>query len=174
LARLRKSFSGSDYSPTFAEFLKDVDREQRQSQAALTPPEAGHVILTVWKWHEGFDIAHLPAPGLAVDLVTVRGACEPMIALIMAKRTAHWDANEILAFRRCQLTDLADGDICLIQIRPPRARLTKTALAVAEAKPAKRGQGIWLDVLSPAGPVCPATDPALMTIMRAVFRARHT
>lgn len=128
--------------------------------------------LTVWRWEDGFDLARPPAPDQAVDLVTVRATDQPAIALAMSKATEHWTKGEILVFEKGRQEDFRDGDICVLQVRLPRAKGARTMLAAAHVAPDKRGKAIQFQPISPAGPLLGPADDAIVGLLRAFYRAR--
>jgi transcriptional regulator with XRE-family HTH domain len=173
LQRLAEKFNSASFKPTFAEFQRGVELGMSESQAALAAPRARYSTLSVWAWDDGFDLGRVPAPDSAVDLVTVRACDKPLIALQVSRRTDHWEAGETFVFEQCSRDDAQDGDICLLQVRPPRARATKTMIAVARIAPAKRGRALQFEPVSPAGAIFTPADDTLLGILRAVYRGRH-
>ncbi len=173
ITKLRQAFAGSQTRPAFRDFLRDLDRGRAEGQAALTTSRGRYLMLPVWRWESGFDLSSALAPEHAVDMVTVRATKDPTIAFAMTKASEHWTQGEILVFERCRRTDLEDGDVCLLQVRLPRAKRNKTTLAVAHVVPDKGGQTVQFEPISPAGPIFSTKDDALPALLRVVYRGRH-
>jgi len=102
----------------------------------------------------------------------LRGLQQPAVALRMPRRTEHWAEGELFVFERCDPGDVKNADICLLQIRAPRARARNTMIVIARLASPKRGRALQFEPVSPGGPVFAADDSVLGTL-RAVFRARH-
>jgi transcriptional regulator with XRE-family HTH domain len=173
LQKLGERFKSARFKPTFAEFQRGVEQGMSQSQAALAAPRARYCTLSVWAWEDGFDLGRVPAPDSAVDLVTVRACDKPVIALQVGRQTDHWEAGETFVFEQCSRDDVQDGDICLLQVRPPRARATKTMIAIAHIAPGKRGRALHFEPVSPSGAIFAPIDDSLLGILRAIYRGRH-
>lgn len=170
--KLAEKFNSARLSPTFTEFKRDVERGSTDCQAALLDARSRFQTLTVWQWDAAFDLARVPSPEDAVDVVTVRAGDEPAIAIRVGRRTKHWEAGDTFVFERCGLPDVDDGEVCLVQSRTPRSRGTRTMIAVARVLPAKRGRNVHFAPISPAGSSF-AADDNLVTLLRAIYRGRY-
>jgi transcriptional regulator with XRE-family HTH domain len=172
LDRLTARFSGKQFKVAFREFLANLERQAREGLPALTAPTEAFCTLLVWPWEEGFDLHRRRPADHAADLVIVRGLRDAAIAVQVGKRTTWWEAGEILVFERCRREDIADGNLCLVQVKVARARAPKTSIAAAHLAPAKRGRMLQFEPVSPPGPVFVADD-SLPALLRAVFRGRY-
>ena len=166
-------FKGSKYSPTFQEFIENVESGSVESLAALTTPHGQYSTLTVWAWEPGFDLGRAPLLEQAVDLVTVRAVKGHVIALEMNKRTKWWAEGEIIVFETCRPQDLNDGSICLVQTRTSKRSRPKTTVAVAHVRSTKAGRSVQLEPASPPGPVFVVADCDVLALLRAIYRGRH-
>jgi transcriptional regulator with XRE-family HTH domain len=170
--KLADKFSSARLSRPFPDFKRDVEKGAVDCQAALSDPQGRFVTLMVWRWDAAFDLARVPSPEDAVDVVTVRAGDQPAIAIRVGRRTKHWEAGETFVFERCNRPDVDDGEICLVQSRTPRSRGTRTMIAVARAFPAKRGRNLHFAPVSPVGSSF-AADDNLVTLLRAIYRGRY-
>lgn len=171
LTRLSKVFDAAKFKPRLGEFLKELEHVRSEGQAALDAPLGGHVVLPVWAWQDDFELNRPPKPEQAMGLITIRATAGAVIAFQMDKATEAWEKGEILAFERCDRQDVRDGDLCLLQVKPPRARGSKTIVARAHLAPIARGRALQLEPVSPKGPIfTPEEDVAWL---RVVFRGRY-
>ena len=170
--RLTKAFETGKVKPRISEFLQDLERHRAEGQAALTAPPGRHLVLTVWRWGPDFDLSRPPEPEDAVGVVAVRATNHDAIAVQMGKGSEAWSENEILVFERCEPEKVRDNDLCLVQVKAPRGKGTKTLIAVAHLAPVARGQTLQLEPVSPPGPIFSASDE-LIACLRAVYRARY-
>lgn len=171
--QLEKKFAAPAYKPSFDEFLGLLERDRSEAQAAVKAPRGRHLTLTVWRWEDGFDLSRTPAPEQAADLITVTATENPAIALRMDRRTEWWSEGETLVFEQYRQDAVHDGDICLVQIRLPRGRGTKTMIAVAHLAPAKRGRSLQLEPISPPGPIFGGNDDNVLALMVATHSSRR-
>ncbi len=168
LAQLGDRFSDHE----FEAFLGKRATTRDASRRALTSTTGKYLSLTVFPWEEGYDLGQVPSPDQAVDLVTIRATSKATIAFQMPRESVHWVRGEILVFEECRSDGILDQDICLIQVKPPRARTSKTVLAVARLT-SKRGSLPHLTPIVPRSPTLSARDESIMVLMRAVFRGRR-
>jgi len=173
LRRLTERFDAPEYRPAFREFLRKLEASRAESQAALDTPRSRYLTLTVWAWEEGIDLSRAMSPEQAVELMTIRTPDEPAIAFAMPKKSQFWAEGEVFAFERCAREDVRDGDVCMVQVRPPRARATRTMIGVAHSAPAKRGRSVQIEPVSPPGPIFPVEDESVIGVFRAVYRGRY-
>lgn len=169
LQRARSAFIGPEFSPTFADFEKRVESG---GLGAVPTPDSLHVTIPVWTYDETFDLARRPAPGDAVDLVTVRSGAQPVLALRMDRGSEEWTTGETFVFARCGANDVSNGDLCLLQVRGQRGRSAHTTLARARVLQAARGKTYQFEPIQPAGPML-AADESVQAVLRAVYRGRY-
>jgi transcriptional regulator with XRE-family HTH domain len=172
LARLTGVFDSPEFTPPFSEFLQILQREQAQGQAALAVPYARQLTLLVWAYTPDFDLSRAPAGDQVAGAITVPFTDRQAIALRMPKATQAWAAGEILVFEICRREDFEDNDICMVQVRAPRDRQTRTIIGLAHVGRATRGHALHIEPLSPSGPMFPADDESGLSYLRVFFRAR--
>lgn len=172
LDRLRKAFDKARYKPRFGEFLGELENERAEGQAALAAPRGRHLTLTVWSWHEGFDLSRPPSPDQAAGLVTMTTREPRVIALEMPRSTEAWSRGEILVFEECSSDAIRDNDICLVQVRSGDRKPHATLIAMAHVSRSTRSQTLQLEPLSPPRPIFEATE-RIVAILRVVYRARY-
>jgi transcriptional regulator with XRE-family HTH domain len=168
LVQLKDRFSDQD----FEAYLSARATTRDASRQALTATTGKYLSLAVYLWEEGYDLGQVPSPEQVVDMVTIRATSNATIAFQMPRESVHWVRGEILVFEECRPADVIDEDICLIQIKPPRARTPKTVLAAARLT-SKRGSLLQLTLIAPRSPTLSARDETIRTLMRTVFRGRR-
>ncbi len=173
IALLRERFGEAHLPQAFSDFLRDIERSRSQGQAAVTAPDSRWLALTVWAWQEGFDLGQTPSPDQAVDMVLVRPADASVIAFRIEKRSQYWAAGEIFVFEQASPQEVNDGELCLVQVQHPRARGTRTLIAIAHFAHPKRGRTLRFEPISPAGAALPADDGRVIAVFRAIYRGRH-
>jgi transcriptional regulator with XRE-family HTH domain len=173
VAGLVERFSGIEFKPTFPEFVQSLEQERAQAEAALSTPQGRFTTLTVWTW-DGFELGRQPAPDQAVGLVTIRATEGPAIALEMHKATHAWAKGEILVFEKCSPVDVTDGDLCLLQVKRPRARAAQTLIATARVSRPASELAVQFEPVAPPAPRFSAADTAPATILRLIFRGSYT
>jgi transcriptional regulator with XRE-family HTH domain len=172
VGQLRQQFGGREFKPSFPKFLEDLEVSRKAAQAALTTATGRYLTLTVWRWEDGFDLSHPPGPECAVNVVTVRATDLPTIAFQMPRASTHWAKNEILVFEECQPDELADGDICLLQVATSRSRVPRTTIGLAQLG-ATSNSPSTITPLKGRGSVMRADSESVRALLRVSFRARE-
>jgi transcriptional regulator with XRE-family HTH domain len=170
---LKERFADHSLPVTFGDYLRKLEKGRSESQAALNSPFARYMTLAVWPWDEGFDLAEIPEPEQAVDMILIRPSNALSIAFRMEKGSSHWQQGDIFVFTQCGLTDIQDATLYLVQFRQPRARGVHTMIAAAHVTPAKRGQTVQFTPISPVGPVFTPERDLVLAVLKAVYFARH-
>lgn len=163
--RLVQNFTAADFKLPFAEFLRQINHEAELDHPALTTELGRQLLLTVWRWEDGFDLFRIPAAGSAVGSVMIPFTKRATIAFEMPRSTDRWSKGEVLVFEECGLTEIRGGDSCLIQYLHNKSSIT--TLAWAEL-PRAGVRGVRLQsVLSRSGTI---PEEALVLVMRARMR----
>jgi len=87
------------------------------------------MLLTVWDWEDGFDLATCPSPDLRAGVVAIPMTTKATIAFRMRRAAGNWSKGETLVFEECDFKDLRTGDACLVQYGDDKASLTTLANA---------------------------------------------
>lgn len=156
---------------TFRDFAKNVQIQQAREQAAISS-DSQFLTLKVWRWTKEFDLSRSPLPESFADLVMIRGTDRRAIALQMQESTDHYEMGETLVFQRTPRDDIKNGDLCLIQVTPPKTRTPKTMIAVAHTSKG-RERSIQFQPVEPAGPILEADDDRLHAVLRLHYRGRY-
>ena len=173
IERLKSQFDEPRFKHSFSRFLQSLQTERAAGQEALATPEGCLLTLTVWAWAEGFDLGQRPAPDRTRGLVTIRVSHRPAIAFEMNRRTEGWEKGEILVFEQFGPDDVEDGDLCLIQIKRPRARGMQTMIATVRVSRTTHLRTLCFEPISPSLPPFAATEVTLIAILILVHRARY-
>lgn len=163
-----------DAKPTFKEYLAALKTEHAHTNASLFTASARHSTLPVYRWEEGLDLSRKLFPSESIDLVTVRTTERACIAFMMARKTDYWQADEIIVLEECGPESLQPGDLCLIQIRQPRAKFLRNLLATVKVSRAAKTKQIEFLPISPAGPALPLDNSTMTLIMRCIYRATYS
>jgi transcriptional regulator with XRE-family HTH domain len=173
IKKLENAFRGPKYDLSFIDFEKEAEQEYVERLSELTARQEQYVALRAWRWSGSFDIDAVPPSDGEAALVMVRSSGRPLAAVQLNRRSAHWEAGEILVFEHCQPDEVEEDDICLVKAKPPRAHRAKTMIALAHKTPAKRGPVLQFEPLSPASAVFTATDGTVSALLHAIFRCRY-
>src|SRR5690242_18206478 len=71
IARLTSRFDGGGLVISFSDFRKEIESQRAIGQAALHAPDGQFTMLKVFTWQD-FDLARVPGPEQAVDMIVVR------------------------------------------------------------------------------------------------------
>lgn len=170
---LKQHFDAPGFAPTFTEFLGLIQREQAGSQAALSAPENRFLTLTLWRWEDGLDLSQRPAPDRARGLVTVRAIDNPAIAFEMNRRTERWEKGEILVFEGCEPQELEDGELCLVQVKRPRAKGSQTMIASVLVSRPSQQRRCRFEPISPSSQPFSDDEVTIVAVLHLLFRGMY-
>lgn len=172
-ARLNEEFNKPQYKPRFEEFCRRVDKERKGAQTLVGNPRVNHSTLPVWLWEDGFDLGSTPSTLEWRGVVTVRVPSEEAIAFEMPKGSGAWVTGEILVFRATSLDDCNGGELCLVQLRRPRARAATTLIATLRRDSSSRRRSFSFEPGNSEEESFAAEPERIDAILRCVFRARY-
>ncbi len=172
-AKIEKVFNKAPYSPKYSSFCRKVEAERQSQQSLVGHPEVTFQILPVWEWEDGFDLSAAPSSIQPSGLVATRVTAEGAIAFQMPGGSAWWVEGEILVFAKSDLDRCRTGDLCLVQIRPPRARSARTSLVVVRFGDSGRSGRLELEPTDRSQPSYSPDPDQLEGLLRCVYRARY-
>jgi transcriptional regulator with XRE-family HTH domain len=172
LLQLREKFASPEFSPSFADFCRGLKAEESATIAAVATAGSLFHTMQVWSWDDRFDLSRIPLPDQSASLVTVEAGEAPRIALRLGRETEWWTEDEIIVFERVALNRLENGELCLVQMREPRFKGKRTAIAIARPAAAKRERILQFHPVSPSAPLFTA-DESIAAVFRACFRGRY-
>lgn len=163
---LKKRFRAPDFDPPFVDFVRQAAREKTKDLVFLEPTVGRHLLLTVWRWEEGFDLTRVPTQEQGVGLVTIPATDKATIAFQMPRSSQKWLKGDILVFEECKRADIREGDLCLVHYL--RGRGVKTNLAEAAHQ---AGGAPLIRMLGGRQEILP--NESIATLLRAIMRIQQ-
>jgi len=127
---LKDRFSSPSFHPSFADFLRTLQRDNQAPDPLALAVASRHVTLIVWRWHKAIDLGVVPGNDQMSGLVTVPASDRATLAFEMTDSTSEWTKGDVLIFSECKPFELRAGKPCIIQTR--RGKRSRTFLGLAK------------------------------------------
>lgn len=157
----------------FAAFAETVKKERSTGQPLIGHPQAHFAVIPVWRWEHNFDLAATLSGLAPCSYVMVQAPSNEVIAFQMPRATTWWKSDEILVFRRIESDACQNGDLLLLQVKPPRARVPQTMLVAARYAPHGAQRILQCEPTEAGQPLFTPEADQIQAMLRCIFRARY-